>query len=570
MQSQKSHNTNPHAGGGWFRWELKVLGLFLALVSFSNLVIFQNTSALFVPTLSATVDNSAVSVNGNEILNSANQTKEVSLSLIVNTNNRTGYIVTLNSETDENALTNAGSSTNAKIDSISAPSALNSFSSNTWGYKFGTSTDYSPIPALSRPAQILQTAEKTNGSESNHLSIGVKLGNNLESGNYKNKLIFSILTNRYDPIAKMMNGYSFNNRLKSLETATDKIEYFKKNSTAPIATINTVNVENDDSDYEIKMWLDPTNRTAYYYTEPEKVYLNEDSGSMFSGMRSLTSLDLSNFDTSKVTNMNGMFSSSVNLTSLDLSNFDTSKVMNMSSMFSTMFRLSSLNVSNFDTSKVTNMNSMFTYLYSLTSLNLSNFDTSNVMDMSNMFHYSLGFTSLNLSNFDTSNVTNMNNMFSNMRYLTSLDLSSFNTANVTDMSSMFSDMAALTSLNIGSFNTENVTDMNGMFANMSSIESLDLSSFNTKNVVKFRGMFYNDNPNYTLKKIYASADFETQKAVENEANDNSANIDIFYNLKAIEGGNGSRGLSFLWSHLGGLKIDRPGSPGYFTYRAKPN
>ena len=563
MQSQKSHNTNPH-GGGWFRWELKVLGLFLALVSFSNLVIFQNTSALFVPTLSATVDDSAVSVNGNEILNSANQTREVSLLLIVNTNNRTGYTVTLNSETDENALTNADSSTNAKIDSISAPSALNSFSSNTWGYKFGTSTDYSPIPELSRPAQILQTAEKTNGSESNHLSIGMKLGNNLESGNYKNKLIFSILTNRYDPIAKMMNGYSFNSRLRSLGTATDKIEHFKKNSTAPIATINTVNVENDDSDYEIKMWLDPTDRTAYYYAEPEKVYLNENSVSMFSDMRSLTSLDLSNFDTSRVMDMGSMFASSSNLTSLDLSNFDTSKVTNMSNMFSTMFSLSSLNVSNFDTSKVTNMDYMFAYLYSLTSLNLSNFDTSKVANMSSMFYNSFGFTSLNLSNFDTSKVTNMSNMFSNMRSLTSLDLSSFNTTNVTDMSSMFSGMAALTSLNISSFNTENVTDMNGMFANMSSIESLDLSSFNTKNVIKFRGMFYNDNPNYTLKKIYASADFETDKAIANEATNNEANIDIFHNLISLEGGNGSRGLSFSWSHLGGLKIDRPGAPGYFT------
>ena len=536
----------------------------MALVSFSNLVIFQNTSALFVPTLSATVDNSAVSVNGNEILNSANQTREVSLLLIVNTNNRTGYTVTLNSETDENALTNADSSTNAKIDSISAPSALNSFSSNTWGYMFGTSTDYSPIPALSRPAQILQTAEKTNGSESNHLSIGMKLGNNLESGNYKNKLIFSILTNRYDPIAKMMNGYSFNSRLRSLETATDKIEYFKKNSTAPIATINTVNVENDDSDYEIKMWLDPTDKTAYYYADPEKVYLNENSVSMFSDMRSLTSLDLSNFDTSRVMDMGSMFASSSNLTSLDLSNFDTSKVTNMSNMFSTMFSLSSLNVSNFDTSKVTNMDYMFAYLYSLTSLNLSNFDTSKVANMSSMFYNSFGFTSLNLSNFDTSNVTNMNNMFSNMRSLTSLDLSSFNTTNVTDMSSMFSGMAALTSLNISSFNTENVTDMNGMFANMSSIESLDLSSFNTKNVIKFRGMFYNDNPNYTLKKIYASADFETDKAIANEATNNEANIDIFHNLISLEGGNGSRGLSFSWSHLGGLKIDRPGAPGYFT------
>ncbi|MBQ2408699.1 MAG: BspA family leucine-rich repeat surface protein, partial [Bacilli bacterium] len=48
----------------------------------------------------------------------------------------------------------------------------------------------------------------------------------------------------------------------------------------------------------------------------------------------LTQLDLSNFDTSKVTNMDYMFYYCTNLTQLDLSNFDTSKVTNMQSMFS--------------------------------------------------------------------------------------------------------------------------------------------------------------------------------------------------------------------------------------------
>ena len=46
--------------------------------------------------------------------------------------------------------------------------------------------------------------------------------------------------------------------------------------------------------------------------------------SMFYSCSNLTSLDVSNFDTSKVTDMGGMFYSCSNLTSLDVSNFDTS------------------------------------------------------------------------------------------------------------------------------------------------------------------------------------------------------------------------------------------------------
>ena len=53
MQGQKSQITTPY--GGWFKWELKFLGLFLALISFCNFIFARNTSALFVPTLSASV-----------------------------------------------------------------------------------------------------------------------------------------------------------------------------------------------------------------------------------------------------------------------------------------------------------------------------------------------------------------------------------------------------------------------------------------------------------------------------------------------------------------------------------
>ena len=123
-------------------------------------------------------------------------------------------------------------------------------------------------------------------------------------------------------------------------------------------------------------------------------------------------LDLSNFDTSKVTDMSEMFRCCEKLTSLDLSNFDTSKVTNMSLMFDDCYKLTSLDLSNFDTSKVTDMNNMFKLCYKLTSLDVSNFDTSEVTNMYAMFYGCYKFKSFDLSNFDTSKVTNMNNMFS--------------------------------------------------------------------------------------------------------------------------------------------------------------
>ena len=51
---------------------------------------------------------------------------------------------------------------------------------------------------------------------------------------------------------------------------------------------------------------------------------------MFSLCNRLTSLDVSKFDTSNVTDMNFMFFCCSSLTSLDVSKFDTSKVTNMS------------------------------------------------------------------------------------------------------------------------------------------------------------------------------------------------------------------------------------------------
>ncbi len=593
MQGQKSNSLKLFLWKNIFAVSAGFLVSFLGLSFNSN-----NVSALFVPTLSASVDQANLQVNGNQVINSTDKTTEIPFNFTVNTNNRTGYTATLSAETENTALTNSSSTTGAKINSVSNILSLNNLPNNSWGYKFGASMNYAPIPALSTPAQILQTTGKTNGNELNQLSIGMKLADNLESGNYQNKLVLSFVSNPYQMRAMVTNGPDFNAKLKSLETATNKIEHFKKSALAPVVYMNTVDIQDEDSDYRIKLWLDPTDKTAYYHAEPEKVYLNTNSSMMFfSGdseqkIKNILELDLSKFDTSRVTNMSHMFNGMRNLTTLNLSNFNTSNVTNMGGMFFNMTNLTAFNFSNFDTSKVTDMGSMFYGMSSLTTLDLSNFNTSQVTIMGGMFFNMTNLTTLNLSNFDTSNVTDMRSMFNGMTNLASLDISSFNTKNVENMSGMFSllrkiehldlshfrtdkvtnmgsmfyQMTALKTINLSNFNTANVTDMSSMFSMDDNLTELDLRSFTTPKVENFGYMFASFTTDNRLTRIYTSGDWDTSRAI---AAGTSAprNMLIFANRVNLVGNNGWSSSTPNNVGLEALRIDRPGAPGYFTLRS---
>ena len=98
--------------------------------------------------------------------------------------------------------------------------------------------------------------------------------------------------------------------------------------------------------------------------------------SMFNTCRNLTTLDLSNFDTSNVSNMSYMFNNCENLTTLDLSNFNTSEVIFMDGMFYFCQKLTTLDLSNFDTNKVSSIRSMFYSCDNLTTVKVINCDES--------------------------------------------------------------------------------------------------------------------------------------------------------------------------------------------------
>ena len=75
---------------------------------------------------------------------------------------------------------------------------------------------------------------------------------------------------------------------------------------------------------------------------------------IFSGCHSLTSLDVSNFDTSNVTDMSYAFYTN-NLIELDLSDWDTSNVTNMNHILYSCQNLKTLNISNWNLDNVDNM-----------------------------------------------------------------------------------------------------------------------------------------------------------------------------------------------------------------------
>lgn len=178
----------------------------------------------------------------------------------------------------------------------------------------------------------------------------------------------------------------------------------------------------------------------------------------------------------------------------------------MSYMFDWSYSISSLDLSSFDTSNVTNMSHMFATSCD-SHLDLSNFDTSNVTDMSYMFR-TCNFTSLDISSFNTSKVENMVGMFEDCDKLESLNLSNFNVENIEDMTDLFYGCENLKTVDLTGFKTSNVKVMAGMFAQCAKLKMLNLTNFDTANVEDFCGMFACDE---RLETIYASNDFKVQE-----------------------------------------------------------
>lgn len=457
----------------------------------TSFFLHQNTHALVKTTLSASVDQSDIQINGTEVAESVTSTIDKPVNVSVKTNNRSGYTITVSSTTEDTALTDANPLNEMKISSIVSPIPLKYIPANQWGLRWDSEEHfYMPIQPRGHAQVIATTTAKNDTEETNTFHIGMKLNSSLRTGNYQNKLLVSITTNPVENYAELNGGYYFHDAMSTLTGGQlENIKHIKYSHDAPSSDISTVNIQNEDvSDVPVLMWYENSSNTIYYYADASKIYFGRSTQFMFRNCFNIEDIDLSPMDTSKVVKFGHMFED----------------------------------------------------LRKLKKIDLSNFNTANAVDMSYMF--------------------------ADCESLTELDLSSFNTEKVKDMTAMFAGAKSLEKLNVTSFDTSNVTDIQVMFSETISLKTLDLTSFRTPKVAIFFDMF-GGSKEYTsirndLKTIYVSEDFDISSVSAS-----SRTSSIFGNRYGLCGGNGT---CYPNGHdYERLRIDRPGAPGYFTYKAKP-
>ena len=285
---------------------------------------------------------------------------------------------------------------------------------------------------------------------------------------------------------------------------------------------------------------------------------------LFNNCQKLTSLDVTHFNTAKVTNMYRMFNA-CGLTSLDLSNFNTATVENMELMFSGCSNLKTIYASDkFKTAAVAKSKNMFSYCGSLSgdidwtsdkatdktyaktgggyfrdkaydnrpwvkyadgtltfrcgykkTLGENEYELNSGEKLPKWYTHDTEISKVVFeASFANARPTTCYAWFKNFTFLKQIEgIENLNTENVKDMRDMFYDCSGLISLDVTHFNTENVTSMSSMFNSCRGLTSLDVTHFNTANVKNMSFMFSSCNK---LKEIYVSDKFVTDDVIDSE------------------------------------------------------
>ena len=236
-------------------------------------------------------------------------------------------------------------------------------------------------------------------------------------------------------------------------------------------------------------------------------------------MKYLTTVNLSNFDTSSYTSMYNMFSGLTSIKSLDVSNLDTSNVTDMSDMFNDCSSLLNIDLSKNNLNKVKKFNSMFGSCKSLESLKISAIGN-DITNVEQMFINCWNIKSIDLSNFrnKTTSQISVYGMFNGCTSVESIDISGMDFSKTHGnysfygMSKMFADCKKLKSIIFPSniyFDNSKIS-MELMFYNCSSLTSLDLSGWDTSKVTIMDNMF---NSCYKLSNLTLGTDWASNSSI---------------------------------------------------------
>ena len=224
------------------------------------------------------------------------------------------------------------------------------------------------------------------------------------------------------------------------------------------------------------VFAEPSNMNpniVYVYIEDEESEFNVHDITTINGLNKL--------NTSNLKDIGAMFYNCNNLTSIDISDWNTSNINNVTSKLSS-----------------NDMTGLFEYCFKLVDLKLPRkFITAKVDNISGMFN-NTRLTSLDLSGWDTSKVYSMRHVFHNSIALGRLNLVGWDASRVGDTSWIFSNCTELTTLIDGHESEPDVTIFNGL---TQSINLSDSSKLNYESVYAlFRGVSADGDRYY--KNIY--------------------------------------------------------------------
>ena len=340
----------------------RIFGLGILCASFLGLCLCQNKAeALYISSLSASIDSSkTIEVDANEMTNNHDGFFKFEINGTYNGHVKNGFYATISTASEEQALVPTRPQNPTKINPLPDQREFSDFENNMWGYKRREDAKYSPIPKKSAREKFIESEQELAGNYT--LDVGMRIGRNLSDDVYSNKIVVSFVANPFGN-ARVGERDSFASyfldHMATLANGKENIEYIKRSSVPPSSKKIIEHAESTDSRHEVVVWYEQETKTAYYFTDGEKITLPRFGNQMFAGMNNLKEIDLSNFDTSEMTSFYQMFMGASSLKTLDLSGFNTKKVAVMAEMFKDMSELETVDLSNFNMSNVNYIGLMF-------------------------------------------------------------------------------------------------------------------------------------------------------------------------------------------------------------------
>ena len=446
--------------------------------------------------------------------------------ITVNSDGVFGYKLFMSSDSENTALTSPDASNADYISSVSgSDNKLSEDMHNQYGYNIENTDNklYNAIPALGTPEMIKRVKTKLKSADIIKFNLGFELENTITPGNYKRKLIFSLISDE-QASAQLVSGREINKALKrpTTEGAHDdplegpvygsydiniRVGVEKCEEDIPPENISVISVP----DSEVEVYLGVSSSGGQYiryraciWSYATELIFPEDLSYMYAGFESLNgdagfsfydgrSISMLNFKKTK--DVSHLFHSATPGGSwIDTSTlkffelFKNSPIENAESIFenSGVYKIGS------DFESIANKAKNFKNAFK--DMNTGNYDYkttnwlfNNAEDTSSMFE-NFNMSEIKLPNVTFAKVKNANSMFKNIKSLSTFDINQATFAAAEDVTSMFEDVYFNDTLKMNNATFLAAKNASNMFKSVE-IYTISLPNATFNSVVNANAMF---------------------------------------------------------------------------------